>query len=176
MRGIEIELGGMKLPLRYEAINLYALKTHTGMMVIKWINELVPQPGETHSDVALRCADPSYVVPTIAAGLAHLDEYASMPYARLKTKICMLLDAESEKQGIPLVVAGAEVLGQIAPVLMESVLPPGKTIQDVVDEARAAEAKAKKEQEEAAKGALPLSDGARPKGKRAPRSQTGQNS
>lgn len=135
-RAVEIELGGMKLPLRFEAINMFALTEHTGETAVRFLNKLMPQPGEDIQDTGIRCSDVNYVVPIVAAGLAHLPEYQQMPYPRLRAKICSLIDIECTKKDLPLIAACAPAMTAIIPVLLSVVIPPGKTLTEVIEEAQ----------------------------------------
>lgn len=124
-RDVQIELGGMKFRLKYEAENLFALSKIAGEPWLKYVRRSAPQPGETQEDVGMRCSDLAYTLPLIMAGLAHLDEFSGLSQRDLERRVCRLVDAEVAKRGVTM----PEVLGQafadIMPVLVASILPPG---------------------------------------------------
>lgn len=129
-RDITITLGGVKLALKYEAENLYELTAITGKPYFQFVQACAPREGETAEQAGQRCADLSYVVPLIMAGLAHHDEYASLSHRQLRRKVCELVDRECNTQKQPVVIIAAGLVGVLVPIVAATLVPPGVDIEE----------------------------------------------
>lgn len=133
-RDISITLGGQKLDLKFEAENLFELTAITGEPYFEFVRRCVPKKGETTTDAGVRCADLTYLVPLIMAGLAHHDEYSGLTHRQLRRKICRQIDMEAEQSKTPVIVVTTNLVAEIIPVVARTLVPPGVDLDAKVAE------------------------------------------
>jgi hypothetical protein len=110
---VTIRLGGLGLDLQYKTRNLMVLTDITGKAPLEFVQQF--QSADEDNEVLLRnIGNPSFIVPIITAGCAHLSENRKLNVDKLQEKIEDLLDKEiddSDKSPLEvMVLLGSQVL------------------------------------------------------------------
>lgn len=133
-RTVTVTIAGTELGLCFEAYELMELKRLSGRSVMSFISDMRPASGETNEDAVTRIADLAAVVPVIQAGLASSPEYAKLTDRELRMKLCKLIDQEAQKTGESVLTVAGLLALKVWPVFTSSLLPPGMSAEDAVNE------------------------------------------